>query len=235
VPDNTRHALKKDSRNGASFALPEAEPTKCPANMTSRPGLLLQPPLLTFGQSWRESLAMQSQTTISEKRSSRFVWSPRFWFVVTSALALALDQTSKWLALKYLPLHVPQQVLGETLKFSLTMNERGLFGLSYGAPWVHYALPVVVVVLVIIFGLRSPSVWFGVALGLILGGGVGNNLIDRVRFGSVVDFIDMGIGNTRWYTYNLADAFAVAGVIMILTHEFFGWGRPKPAASAPVD
>jgi signal peptidase II len=160
------------------------------------------------------------------------MWGPRFWFVVTSALALALDQLSKWLALKYLPLHVPQQVLGETLKFSLTMNPRGLFGMSYGAPWVHYALPVVVVLLVIYVAWRSPDRWFGVALGLILAGGVGNNLIDRVRFGSVVDFIDMGIGNTRWYTYNLADAFAVAGVIMILAHEFFGWGRHKPAAPA---
>jgi lipoprotein signal peptidase len=42
----------------------------------------------------------------------------------------------------------------------------------------------------------------------------------------------MGIGNTRWYTYNLADAFAVAGVIMLLAHEFFGWGRRKPAVPA---
>jgi signal peptidase II len=67
---------------------------------------------------------------------------------------------------------------------------------------------------------------------MILGGGVGNNLLDRVRFGSVVDFIDMGIGSTRWYTYNLADAFAVAGVIMLLAHEFLGWGKIKPGAVA---
>jgi len=87
----------------------------------------------------------------------------------------------------------------------------------------------VVVGVVIYLGLRSPDRWFGIGLGMILGGGVGNNLIDRVRFGSVVDFIDMGIGSTRWYTYNLADAFAVAGVIMLLTHEFFGWGKAKPA------
>ncbi|HTW92982.1 MAG TPA: hypothetical protein VMH22_14920 [bacterium] len=41
------------------------------------------------------------------------------------------------------------------------------------------------------------------------------------------------VGNTRWYTYNLADAFAVAGVIMILAHGFLGWGRAKsPAATS---
>ena len=55
--------------------------------------------------------------------------------------------------------------------------------------------------------------------------------IDRVRFGSVVDFIDMGFGSARWYTYNLADAFAVAGVMMLLAHEFLGWGKAKPAAA----
>jgi hypothetical protein len=81
-------------------------------------------------------------------------------------------------------------------------------------------------------GLRSPDRWFGIAIGMILGGGIGNNPIDRVRFGSVVDFTDMGIGNSRWYTYNLADAFAVAGVIMLLAHEFLGWGKAKPDATA---
>jgi len=163
---------------------------------------------------------------------NRFMWGPRFWFVVIAALALALDQLSKWLVLKYETLHVPHQVLGDALRFSLTMNERGLFGMSYGPLWMHYALPMLVVIVVIYLAWRSPDRWTAVALGMVLGGGVGNNLIDRVRFGSVVDFIDMGIGNTRWYTYNLADAFAVAGVIMILTHEFLGWGKARPAAAA---
>jgi len=167
---------------------------------------------------------------------NRFIWGARFWFVVSAALALVLDQLSKWLILRTETLHVPHQVLGDALRFSLTMNPRGLFGMSYGPIWMHYALPVVVVVFVIYLGLRSPDRWFGIGLGMILGGGVGNNLIDRVRFGSVVDFIDMGIGSTRWYTYNLADAFAVAGVIMLLTHEFLGWGKARTVrAVAPKE
>ena len=164
------------------------------------------------------------------------MWGPRFWFIVSAVLALVLDQLSKWLILRTETLHVPHQVLGDALRFSLTMNPRGLFGMSYGPIWMHYALPVVVVVFVIYLGLRSPDRWFGIGLGMILGGGVGNNLIDRVRFGSVVDFIDMGIGSTRWYTYNLADAFAVAGVIMLLTHEFLGWGKARTVlAVAPKE
>jgi signal peptidase II len=160
------------------------------------------------------------------------MWGPRFWFAVSAMLALALDQVSKLLVLKYEILHVSRQVLGDALRFSLTMNPRGLFGMSYGPHWMHYVLPLLVVVIVIYLAWRSPDRWSAIGLGLVLGGGVSNNLIDRVRLGSVVDFIDMGIGNTRWYTYNLADAFAVAGVIMILAYEFLGWGKAKPAATA---
>jgi len=163
---------------------------------------------------------------------NRFLWGPRFWFIASAVLALALDQISKLLVLKSLTLHVPYAVFGDAVRFSLTMNPRGLFGMSYGPIWMHYALPILVVGIVIYLAWRSPDRWTGIALGLVLGGGASNNLLDRVRLGAVVDFIDMGIGNTRWYTYNLADAFAVAGVIMILTHEFLGWGRRKPAAPA---
>ena len=163
------------------------------------------------------------------------MWGPRFWFIVSAVLALVLDQVSKWLVLQHDTLLVSRQVLGDALRFSLTMNERGLFGMSYGPLWMHYALPVLAVGFVIYLAWRSPDRWFGIGLGLVLGGGVSNNLIDRVRLGSVVDFIDMGIGNTRWYTYNLADAFAVAGVIMLLAHEFLGWGKRKPAAAADSD
>jgi signal peptidase II len=160
------------------------------------------------------------------------MWGPRFWFVVSAALALLLDQVSKLLILQHEIPHIADRVLGDALRFSLTMNERGLFGMSYGPHWMHYVLPLLVVVVVIYLGLRSPDRWFGIGLGLVLGGGIGNNLIDRVRLGAVVDFIDMGIGNSRWYTYNLADAFAVAGVIMLLAHEFLGWGKAKPDATA---
>jgi signal peptidase II len=110
------------------------------------------------------------------------------------------------------------------------MNKRGLFGMSYGPIWVHYALPLIGMCLVVYFALRSSSRWSSVAFGLILGGGLGNNLIDRVRLGSVIDFIDFGLGDWRWYTFNLADAFVVVGVIMLLGYEFLG---PKQGTVAP--
>lgn len=159
------------------------------------------------------------------------MWGPRFWFIVSAVIALVLDQASKLLAHSLLHPYVPHQVLGQVLRFVLVSNRRGLFGMSYGPIWMHYVLPLLGMCLVIYFALRSSSRWSSVAFGLILAGGLGNNLIDRVRLGSVIDFIDFGFGNWRWYTFNLADAFVVVGVIMLLGYEFLG---PKQARAAPA-
>ncbi|MBN2465005.1 hypothetical protein JXD38_05215, partial [candidate division WOR-3 bacterium] len=61
---------------------------------------------------------------------NRFMWGPRFWFIVSAALALALDQVSKLLVLKHAVPHVAGRVLGDAIRITLTMNPRGLFGMS---------------------------------------------------------------------------------------------------------
>ena len=165
---------------------------------------------------------------------NRSTWGPRFWFAATAALALvrpglqvagpcAPDPARAAAGLRRDAQVRPDQQRERPVRDLL---RPALDALRVAARGRHHRhLP----------GLRSPDRWFGVGLGLILGGGVSNNLIDRVSLGSVVDFIDMGIGKRRWYTFNLADAFAVAGVIMIIVHEFFGWGRRKPAATPDPD
>jgi signal peptidase II len=75
-----------------------------------------------------------------------------------------------------------------------------------------------------------------VALGLLLGGAIGN-LIDRIRLGHVIDFIDVGVGTTRWYTSNLSVVALVLGVILLgvamLREEVRR--RPKPDRATPPD
>jgi signal peptidase II len=77
-----------------------------------------------------------------------------------------------------------------------------------------------------------------VALGLLLGGAIGN-LLDRLRFGHVVDFVDMGIGSTRWYTWNVADAAISIAIVLLLAHGLLGhrlgrWtGNGRAAAPGP--
>ncbi|MCX6842901.1 MAG: signal peptidase II [candidate division WOR-3 bacterium] len=158
--------------------------------------------------------------------------SARRLFIWTAVISLLLDQASKLLAHSLLHPYVPHQVLGQMLRLVLVSNPRGLFGMSYGPIWMHYVLPLLGMCFVIYFAWRSSSRWSSVAFGLILAGGLGNNLIDRVRLGSVIDFIDFGFGNWRWYTFNLADAFVVVGVIMLLWYEFFGAKQGTIASAA---
>ncbi len=122
--------------------------------------------------------------------------------------------------------HTSVKVLGNVLRFSLTMNEHGLFGIRYGPPFVYVILPFLGIALVVYFAVKCRDRWLHVSYGLILGGAVGN-LIDRLRLGGrVIDFIDFGLGSWRWYTFNLADAWVVIGVIILLGREVLFPVRP---------
>ena len=58
-------------------------------------------------------------------------------------------------------------------------------------------------------------------LGLLLGGAIGN-LIDRVRIGQVIDFVDMGIGDMRWYAWNISDAAVFVGILVLFAAALLG-------------
>ena len=83
--------------------------------------------------------------------------------------------------------------------------------------------------------------WEQIAFGLVLGGAVGN-LIDRVRFGAVVDFLDFGVGDLRWPAFNIADSAITVGVVLLAVNVVFfagpasdGDGAPEPSLEAPAD
>ena len=153
----------------------------------------------------------------------------RRFFIWAAILSLFLDQLSKVLAYGLLTEHVPRRILGEFLRLSLTSNSHGLFGISYGPRPVYFILPLVGIALVVFFAIRSSDKWLGAAYGLVLGGALGN-LIDRVRLGAVIDFIDMGLPGWRWYTYNVADAAVVVGVLLLIGREFILTRRAKRQA-----
>lgn len=144
-----------------------------------------------------------------------------FWrnLGITTLVALALDQLTKLWVLSTLALHEVKTLVGSLLRVSLTHNTRGIFGLPLGPRVTYYLLPLAGIGLVIYFAFRSKGLLSALSFGLILAGALGN-LIDRIRLGNkVVDFIDMGVGNVRWYTYNLADFFIVAGIVLLLIKE----------------
>lgn len=158
-----------------------------------------------------------------------------------AAAGLAVDVVTKQLVRALLmpgnePWNWQSKVLiPDILTINPTRNPDGLFGMSYGPHWLYLVLPVLGIGLVAWFVLRNRQKLAAVAYGLILAGALGN-LVDRFTLGWVVDFIDFRVPalGFRWFTFNLADAFIVAGIIGLLAAEFFARKpRPEPAAPAP--
>ena len=111
------------------------------------------------------------------------------------------------------------------------------FGLLNGlGAWGHVVLAVVAVAVVVAVGFwlrQAESKVVAVAIGAIAGGAIGN-VIDRIRFGAVVDFIhahvDTGWGDFSWYVFNVADASIVCGVAALVLDGMLA-PAARPAAS----
>ena len=151
---------------------------------------------------------------------------PRRFLGVVVAI-IAVDALTKWLAVERLsPAYVPHAVFGETVRLTLVYNPGAAFGLHLGpwSRWIFTALTLVALVLMWRLYRSSPpgARWRVGALALVTAGAVGN-LIDRLRSSrGVVDFVDIGVGDWRWPTFNVADMAVSVGAILlaiVLWHE----------------
>lgn len=141
-----------------------------------------------------------------------------------------MDVVTKRLAEQGLRLHVPREVVGEWVRLTLTYNTGAAMNLSLGAASRVVFAAVASVMLVIIFRMyRRTAPHDGAqsaALALIAAGALGN-LIDRLRSAQgVVDFIDVGVGDWRFWTFNVADMGVTVGAVMLATLLL---RRPAPA------
>lgn len=148
---------------------------------------------------------------------------------------LVADQISKWWILEVLRLPERFQVklldFGQVgFDFTMVWNRGVTFGLLAGeALWhrlVLAALALAVAAFLLRWIARAENRLTAVALGGIVGGAIGN-VIDRLRFGAVVDFADFWVGSFHWYVFNLADAAIVLGVVALIADALF---RPRAAA-----
>jgi signal peptidase II len=137
-------------------------------------------------------------------------------FLLCAALIVALDQATKHVAASRLMPGESASVLGDFIRLTLVHNTGAAFGLFPGSrvPFIVVSVVAIGVVLYLFFRETYRSVANRVLLGCILGGAVGN-LIDRVRLGYVVDFIDIGFGTARWPVFNAADSAVTIGVILL--------------------
>jgi len=114
-------------------------------------------------------------------------------------------------------LGMPQQLIGSFVQIIRGENRGGLFGIVQGSAPLLAALSIGVIVALVIFHERErlPQVTpLTVGVGLLIGGAIGN-LIDRLIFGYVLDFIDVGIGSLRFWTFNIADAGISVGILIL--------------------
>jgi signal peptidase II len=157
--------------------------------------------------------------------------------VIVAIATLVLDQVSKfWLVRIFDIAHRGTVKLAPFFDLVLAWNQ----GISFGwfqndgpvAQIVLIAVKVVAVAVLAVWMARSRTLLATVALGLIIGGAVGNG-IDRLVYGAVVDFalfhVRIGENTFNWYVFNLADVAIVAGVAALLYDSFWG----IPAAKAP--
>ncbi|OPL18278.1 MAG: hypothetical protein AVO35_05365 [Candidatus Aegiribacteria sp. MLS_C] len=144
-----------------------------------------------------------------------------------AAGVLAADQVAKRMALGWLDLHRPVEVIGNLLRLTLVWNSGAAFSLPWGGP-VFLAVitgAAAVLVSILIWRLRDRSPGFVIGLGAILGGALGN-LLDRFMYGRVVDFIDIGLGGSRWPTFNVADvAITMGGLVLVILYRRKGPGE----------
>lgn len=143
-------------------------------------------------------------------------------------VVVVLDQITKYLARTFLEYGKPVNIIGDLLRFTLVYNRGVSFGL-FDAPEaniIHAILPFVVVVIILFLIYIYVSIskeieasllpFAKVSFGLIWGGAFGN-LIDRIIFSYVTDFVDFGIGNVwRFYIFNIADSCITIGTLIII-------------------
>ncbi|MBN2609654.1 MAG: signal peptidase II [Candidatus Fermentibacteraceae bacterium] len=140
---------------------------------------------------------------------------------LTAVAFLAADQLTKRMALGWLDLHHPVEFLGGLARFTLVWNRGAAFSLPWGGPMFLTVITAAAAVLVsvLIWRMADRPALFLVGMGAILGGALGN-LLDRFIYGSVVDFIDVGIGSRRWPTFNLADiAITTGGILLVILYR----------------
>jgi signal peptidase II len=153
------------------------------------------------------------------------------WLIV-SATVIALDQLTKHIALAELQPYAPHAVIPGLLNWTLAFNTGAAFSFLHDAGgwqrWLFSALAVTVSAVLIVWLHRLPrSDWrTALPLSLVIGGALGN-LVDRVRFGHVTDFIEVYYGQWSWPAFNLADSAICVGAVLLIV---FGLGHRKTAS-----
>lgn len=160
---------------------------------------------------------------------------PFVTYLAVSTLIVALDQLTKWAILTWVPLY-EKIAVNSFINITHQQNRGAAFSFLAGASgwqrWFFTALAVAVSIAIVtwLWRIRRERLLvLSAGLTLVLGGAVGN-VIDRVRFGYVVDFIQVLIAGWPFPSFNVADSAITVGATLLIIDALFISGRAKPAA-----
>jgi signal peptidase II len=161
---------------------------------------------------------------------------PRWALFLGIALAVVVvDQLTKaWLVGQLAP-GESIAVVGDLIRLTFVQNSGALFGLFRDSALIFGVFSIGVIAAIAWYHASAGrSTLLSIALGLLLGGAIGN-LLDRLRLGYVVDFVDVGLGTLRFYTFNVADAAISCALLLLIVSAFLPMVRPSPAPGGASD
>jgi len=158
----------------------------------------------------------------------------RILLVASVAVVIfVIDRVTKAWVSENIPLGTARPVIGDYVRIVHAQNTGAAFGLLPERTTLLSVLSVVAVLAIVYYyrQIASNSSLVSATLGMQLGGAFGN-LLDRIMQGYVVDFVDVGIGDVRFWAFNVADSSIVVGIILVtlaLWYEEHRAATPKPA------
>jgi signal peptidase II len=153
------------------------------------------------------------------------------WVALIGAAVVLLDQATKWLALRLVSPEQPVPVIPGFFQLVNWRNTGAAWGILRDYNWLLTLISALTLVALLVFrksfGIhqRGPAI----TLGLILGG-IAGNLIDRLRWGSVVDFLDFYVGRHHWPAFNVADSAICIGVGLYIIYSWRSASVAQPSA-----
>jgi signal peptidase II len=197
-----------------------------------------RPPLTTTGGAERGFDSVGAAADTSARAG------PRRWplFLALAAAVVLVDQAAKVLVTSSLAPGESVDVVGDTVRIVFGQNSGALFGLFKDNAVMFGLVSIVVIGLIVTYHARAAgTLYLTVTLGLLLGGAIGN-MIDRLRLGYVVDFVDVGLGGLRFYTFNVADSAISLSILLLfiaaIRPSLVEGARPPapgPSTTEPLD
>ena len=160
---------------------------------------------------------------------NKLISGSRKWLllIIIAVIVFTADQVTKQLVIESIPLNTGIEVISGFFDLAHVRNPGVAFGMMSGSAWsfqrTFFILLSLAAMAAVLWVIYSSA---GIELGLLAGyclffGGALGNLIDRVRFGEVIDFIDVHWGNVHWPAFNVADSALCVGASLFLIHFIF--------------